>query len=320
MTSDIINRQPKGIPVGGQFAAATHGEPAVALSQPAIEEMGFTRSGRRFDIERDGAGLYTVYEADGRGEEIASFTFTGNPADRDAIEAAATAAQVEQEERLGPVSTPGARVTWTDPDGGAQQSGKVIKANGEIIVIATEAGGEAEVFGNELAVDEDATRRHHLSLTGIDTDVIWTNPETGEKVRGRSLGEIGGDKFAFQVPAEGGFQVAKANELELAPPAPPGPPVKFIETQRKIRGHNFYAPKAILSKVPALGATEGTALEDKKVHLHYFTGGADWYIMEVDPSTGRAFGFLNPNGQGGHWGFVSLPDLEKFNAGGYRVV
>jgi hypothetical protein len=33
MTTDITARQPKGIPVGGQFAATAHSEPAVALAQ-----------------------------------------------------------------------------------------------------------------------------------------------------------------------------------------------------------------------------------------------------------------------------------------------
>jgi hypothetical protein len=35
MTTDTAARQPKGIPVGGQFAATTHAEPAVDLSAPA---------------------------------------------------------------------------------------------------------------------------------------------------------------------------------------------------------------------------------------------------------------------------------------------
>lgn len=35
MTTDTADRQPKGIPVGGQFAATTHAEPAVDLAAPA---------------------------------------------------------------------------------------------------------------------------------------------------------------------------------------------------------------------------------------------------------------------------------------------
>lgn len=40
----------------------------------------------------------------------------------------------------------------------------------------------------------------------------------------------------------------------------------------------------------------------------------------MDPASGKAFGFLNPDGRGGHWGYVNLPDLDKVNMGGYRVV
>lgn len=158
-------------------------------------------------------------------------------------------------------------------------------------------------------------------LTAIDTVLVWTDPATGKKTLGRSIGEVDNGDIGFQAPGSGApFMAVPAHELELAPPAPPAPPVKFTETQRRIRGHNFFPPKAVMTKVPGIGETEDIPFEDKKVHLHYFTGAADWYLMEVDQKTGKAFGFLNPSGNGGHWGYVSLPDLEKFNGGGYRVV
>lgn len=322
MSTDTTSRQPKGIPVGGQFAATSHSEAVPSLKLPVIEDMSFDHHDSPFSIERDGDGMYTIYAADDQGYDIASFTYFGDPGHRTAIEAAAVEALTAQQERLGPVYSRGARVIWTDPDGGAQHSGKVVTAKGEIITVALKSGGEAEVFGNELAVDEAATALHRDAISPTDTPVIWTDPATGEKVRGRSLGPIGGNSFAFQVPAEGGFSVAKAHELELAPAAPPAPPVKLAETQRKIRGHNFFAPKAIMSKVPALGATEDIPFEEKKFHLHYFAGGAsNWYIAEVDPATGRAFGLMDPSGRGdGSWGYVSLRELEAVNLGGYRVV
>jgi hypothetical protein len=158
-------------------------------------------------------------------------------------------------------------------------------------------------------------------LSVIDTALVWTNPETGEKVLGRSIGEVDNGHIGFQVPGSTvPFTPVPAEQLELAPPMPPAPPVKFVESQRRIRGHNFFAPKAVMSKVPPIGATEDVPFEDKKVHLHYFTGAADWYLMEVDQTTGKAFGFLNPQGTGGYWGYVDLPGLEKVNLGGYRVV
>ena len=320
--TDITARQPKGIPVGGQFAATAHSDAVGPLQRPIIEDLAFDHNGDSFDIEREADGRYTIYATDDEGDEISSFTFDGDPADRDALEAAAVKALTEQHGRLGAVSSPGARVIWTDPDGGEKHPGKVVTAKGEIITVALTSGGEAEVFGHELAVDEAATALHQDAISPTDTPVIWTDPATGEKVRGRSLGPIGGDSFAFQVPAVGGFSVARAHELELAPPAPPAPPVKLVETQRRIRGHNFYAPKAVMKKVPALGATEDVPFEEKKFHLHYFAGGAaNWYIAEVDPSTGRAFGLMDPSGRGhGSWGYVDLRELEAVNLGGYRVV
>jgi hypothetical protein len=322
MSNETTTRQPKGIPVGGRFAPTTHSDEVIALERPVIEDLSFDHNDNPFDIERDGVGAYTIYAVDDEGTEITSFTYHGDPADRSGLQAAAVSALTEQGDRLGPVSSPGARVLWTDPDGGRVHPGKVVSAQGEIISVALISGGEAEVYGNELALDEAPTRIHQDAISGLDTPVIWTNPATGEKVSGRSLGEIGGGNIVFQVPAAGGFNVVKGHQLELAPPAPPAPPVKLAETQRKIRGHNFYAPKAILSKVPALGATENIPFEEKKFHLHYFTGGAaNWYIAEFDPKTGKAFGLMDPSGRGdGSWGYVDLPDLEAYNPSGYRVI
>ncbi len=84
------------------------------------------------------------------------------------------------------------------------------------------------------------------------------------------------------------------------------------ETQRRARGHAFYPPKADARRIPALGATEGTPVDDKIVHLHYFTGGWDWYIVEADPETGRAFGYVvGPLTPAGEWGYIDLPELER---------
>ncbi|GAA4032716.1 hypothetical protein GCM10023063_15050 [Arthrobacter methylotrophus] len=322
MSTDTTARQPKGIPVGGQFAATTHSDAVEPLQHPVIENMNFDYNDESFEIECDGDGRYTIYSDDSIGVEIASFSFDGNPADGAGLEAAATKALTEQQTRIGAVSTPGTRVIWTDPDGGQKYHGKVVSAKGEVITVALLHSNEEKVFVDELVIDEAATKLHREAISPTDTPVIWTDPTTGEKVHGRSLGTIGGDNFAFQIPGKRGFGVAKAHELELAPKAAPVPPVKLVETQRRIRGHNFFAPKAIMSKVPALGATENVPLEEKKFHLHYFAGGAaNWYIAEVDPATGRAFGLMDPSGRGrGSWGYVDLRELEAVNLGGFRVV
>ena len=42
MTTDNASRQPKGIPVGGQFAATTHAEPELSLTAPKVTSRGRT--------------------------------------------------------------------------------------------------------------------------------------------------------------------------------------------------------------------------------------------------------------------------------------
>jgi hypothetical protein len=84
------------------------------------------------------------------------------------------------------------------------------------------------------------------------------------------------------------------------------------ETLRRRRGHNFYPPKTIASKVPALGATDNpdTDSDEAIVHLHYFSPTADWYVTEADFETGEAFGWAELLPGCGEWGYMSLPEME----------
>lgn len=90
----------------------------------------------------------------------------------------------------------------------------------------------------------------------------------------------------------------------------------FTETQRKRRGHNFLPPKRDLARIPGLGGQEsaGTAAI---IHLHYFVGGWDWYITELDPATGEVFGVVTSpmTGPEGEYGYSSLAEMEGVRAG-----
>lgn len=88
---------------------------------------------------------------------------------------------------------------------------------------------------------------------------------------------------------------------------------KFPETNKRRRGHNFYPPKSIASKIPALYGTEHLDGGDKVVHLHYFTGASDWYVVEYDPESGLAFGWVCLNGDthNAEWGYMSLSEMEE---------
>ncbi|HUY98602.1 MAG TPA: DUF2958 domain-containing protein [Verrucomicrobiae bacterium] len=90
---------------------------------------------------------------------------------------------------------------------------------------------------------------------------------------------------------------------------------RLPETQRRRRGHNFYPPKAVAARIPRLYGTEDVSLADKVIHLHYFSPSCDWWIAELDPETGEAFGFACLNGDRAmaEWGYVSLPELEAVN-------
>ena len=86
--------------------------------------------------------------------------------------------------------------------------------------------------------------------------------------------------------------------------------VKFPETLRKFRGHNFYPPKADLKKIPNLYSTEDTPLDDKIIYIHYFGSSQDWYIAELDQGTGLAFGYADLGFGMGEWGEIYLPEIE----------
>jgi hypothetical protein len=92
----------------------------------------------------------------------------------------------------------------------------------------------------------------------------------------------------------------------------------IVETQRKRRGHAFLPPKAVLKKVPALYGQEGAG-ESATVHVHYFLGGWDWYLTELD-SDGTGFGLVkSPMMPEGEYGYVSLQELEELRAGIFVV-
>ena len=85
------------------------------------------------------------------------------------------------------------------------------------------------------------------------------------------------------------------------------------EQHRRERGHDFYPPAADLASIPPLYATEDIPLSAKTLHLHYFVRGCDWWIAELDPDTGLAFGYacLHGDAANAEWGYVNLAELES---------
>lgn len=84
------------------------------------------------------------------------------------------------------------------------------------------------------------------------------------------------------------------------------------ERNRRRRGHIFLS-STMLRTIPALYATEDTPLDVKRLHAHYFLGSHDWYIAELDPEAGRAFGYST--GGACEWGYMDLVEMEALVAG-----
>jgi hypothetical protein len=83
------------------------------------------------------------------------------------------------------------------------------------------------------------------------------------------------------------------------------------ETQRRRRGHDFWPPADELARIPAFYATESRPIEDKVLWLHYFVGGCDWWVAELDCAAVEAFGYAClDDPQNAEWGYVDLAELE----------
>lgn len=82
------------------------------------------------------------------------------------------------------------------------------------------------------------------------------------------------------------------------------------------RAHSLLPPAEALAKVPALYATERAKAPDKVVHIHLFVGSCDWWLVELDPAEGLAFGYAclgDP--ANAEWGYVSLAELAALRLG-----
>jgi hypothetical protein len=61
-----------------------------------------------------------------------------------------------------------------------------------------------------------------------------------------------------------------------------------------------------VARVPKLYGQDG--IKDKVIYLHYFYGNQDWYVAEMDKSTGECFGYAD-FGYGAELGYMSIPEF-----------
>ncbi|MDT0318524.1 DUF2958 domain-containing protein [Streptomyces millisiae] len=94
------------------------------------------------------------------------------------------------------------------------------------------------------------------------------------------------------------------------------------EIHRELRGHAFYPPEQDLAAIPPLYGTDHQPAENAIVHLRYVAPWGEWYITELDPDTGEAFGWaaLGDDTTQGEWGYIDLPALESFASGPDQLV
>ena len=78
--------------------------------------------------------------------------------------------------------------------------------------------------------------------------------------------------------------------------------------------------KERLNRIPRLYKTEHVPFKDKKIHLHFFIGGCDWYFAEYDGKD-LFFGYaiLNNDYQMAEWGYISFSELKALSLGGIEV-
>lgn len=89
------------------------------------------------------------------------------------------------------------------------------------------------------------------------------------------------------------------------------------ETQRRLRGHDFY-PKDVHTWPKMYSGEDLNDFGKTEIVAHYFLGNMDWYISEMR-SDGVAFGYAK-FGQNGEWGGgIYLPELEQARKG-YMVI
>jgi hypothetical protein len=91
------------------------------------------------------------------------------------------------------------------------------------------------------------------------------------------------------------------------------------ESNRARRRHKFFSP-TVLARIPRLRGTLDTPLAEIVIYLHYFVGNSDWYVAELDPATGLAFGYADLGMGTPDWGYFDLVELEKTVVNGLFVI
>lgn len=78
--------------------------------------------------------------------------------------------------------------------------------------------------------------------------------------------------------------------------------------------------KERLAIIPWLYETEDIPLEYKRIHLHFFIFGSDWFIAEYDgQDLFWGYVILNNDLINAEWGYISFQALKEININGIEV-
>lgn len=86
------------------------------------------------------------------------------------------------------------------------------------------------------------------------------------------------------------------------------------------RRHYDFITKSMITGIPVLYATEHVPAAQKMIYSHFFVGSCDWYVAELDPTTGDAFGHTDLGLGVPEWGYFNLRELEQMVMNGWLVV
>jgi hypothetical protein len=81
-----------------------------------------------------------------------------------------------------------------------------------------------------------------------------------------------------------------------------------------LRGHIFQPPDHIAKAMPPLRSSTGGP--GTVIRLHYYLRDRDWWLAELDPETGTAWGYVHTgNPLEAAWQLVKLPELAVATMG-----
>jgi hypothetical protein len=202
------------------------------------------------------------------------------------------------------------------------------------VIVKEAAAGSTEI----RAISRGAASQYGIGRPGAPVKVVKLKPFNAFLKAALGFGDLRKALLAL------GVAVPDAGAAESSPPSqgasdPSGPPPSLrargadaltaiaafmpysqrrtIASLMKGEEGDFFANKMIemrgvVEQMPVTYEQDGKG-DQATAYLHYFRGGADWYITEKDKNGGvrQAFGLADLYGDGGELGYISISELTQ---------